>query len=379
MKNKVFWLILVVIILLGVESSCRGRIRKSREKNSPQSEENQAISVEAVYPQYRSMKEEIEVSGNLEPLKQAEVYAKQSGLVQAVYVEEGDKVKKGELLAKIEDEEIRLSYQQAKNAYQLARDKYQRYLKLYQERMISEQDFREIERAWRDAESNYKLYQLQLENTELRAPIDGVVIEKLCEPHQLLGAMEKAFTVAQLDQYQVIVYVTEEELGRLKVGQEVLLRIDAIDYEQEGYPHQGRVSEIGARVDPGTGTARVKILIPSPPPQAKPGMFARMKIITREKEKVFSIPKRALIREEPYQVWVIKAKKAYLKEIEVGMEDEYYIEVLKGISPQDLVVIAGQDALSEGALVRIINQPKKPVLEPSSQPNSKPGSGKGQE
>ena len=362
------WSILIIIILLGEVISCRGRIRK---KNSPKSQETQAISVEAVYPQYRSMREEIEVSGNLEPLEKAEVYAKQSGIVQAVYVEEGDEVKRGELLAKIEDDEIRLSYQQAKNAYQLARDKYQRYLQLYQERMISEQDFKEIERAYKDAESNYKLYQLQLENTELRAPIDGVVIERLCEPHQLIGAMEKAFTIARLDQYQVMVYVTEEDLGKIKPSQKVLIRIDAIDTKQEGYPHQGVVSEIGARVDPNTGTARVKILIPQPPPQSKPGMFARMKIITRIKEDVFSIPKRALVQEEPYQVWIVKENKAHLKEIKVGMEDEYYIEVIDGLSPDDLVVIAGQDALTEETLVQVVNLPKKPNPKPLLRNESK--------
>jgi len=351
----------VLFIIIGLFFSCRARLSKRAEKNKSKTSQEQLISVEVSYPQFRKMEEVIEVSGNLEPVEKAEIYAKQSGIVKKVYVDEGDKVEKAQLLAKIEDDEIRLSYLQAKNSYELARDKYKRYLELYKQKMISEQDFKEIERAYKDALSNYELYKLKLENTELRSPISGVVIEKLCEEHQFLGAMEKAFTVAKLNQFKIVVYVTEEDLSKLKTGQLVRIHIDAIDGSTEGYPHQGVVSEIGARVDPATGTAKVEILIPHPPASAKPGMFARLKIVVAQKDNVLCIPKRALVREEPAQVWVVKGDRVELRDVQTGLEDEIYIEVKSGLGPDELVVVGGQEALTEQSRVRVINIPTKPA------------------
>jgi membrane fusion protein (multidrug efflux system) len=326
----------------------------SRDKGRAETEV-EAMSVEAAQPVRRTMAESVEVSGNLEPIEKADVYVQQSGIVREVFAKEGDRVKKGQLLAKIEDNEIALSYRQARNSFELLRDKYAKYQELYRDKMVSEQEFKELERSYHDAESNYKLYQLRLNNTELRSPLDGEVVAKSCEPHQFLGGMEKAFTVARLDQYKVVIYVTETALQRLKPGQDVELRIDAVDAGLDGYPHRGNISEIASQVDPSTGTAKVLVEIPAPPEGAKPGMFARLKIITALKPDVLTIPKKALAREEPPEVWVVKGDKVELRELQTGLSDESFLEILSGVSPDELVVTAGQEALSDKSRVRVVN------------------------
>jgi membrane fusion protein (multidrug efflux system) len=345
--------ILLVVLIFGLVSGCKGRRSKSEVKA-------EAIYVEAVYPEYRTMAETVEVSGNLESVEKAEIYAKQSGIVKEVYVQPGDQVKKDTLLAKIEDDEIALSYRQAKNSYELLKDKYEKYKDLFKENMVSEQEFKEMERSYRDAESNYLLYKLKYENTELRSPIDGTVVEKSCEPHQFLSAMEKAFTVARLDQFRIKIYVTESALEKLKLGQEVAVRIDAIDGDTAGYPHRGNISMIGAQVDANTGTAPAEVLIKNPPAGAKPGMFARLKIITSQRANVLAVPKKALVREEPAELWVIRGDRVELRQVHTGLEDESYLEVIQGISPGEQVVTAGQEALSDKSQVKVVNSGAKP-------------------
>jgi len=365
--SKCLRLILVMVLALGLAAGCKGR-GKGEVKT-------EAIYVEGAYPERRSMAETVEVSGNLESVEKAEIYAKQSGIVKEVYVQPGDQVKKDTLLAKIEDDEIALSYRQAQNSYDLLRDKYQKYGDLFKDKMVSEQEFKEMERSYKDAESNYLLYRLRFENTELRSPIDGTVVEKSCEPHQFLGAMEKAFTVSRLDQFRVKIYVTESALEKLKPDQAVELRIDALDGDTTGYPHQGAISMIGAQVDSSTGTAPAEVKISSPPPGAKPGMFTRLKIITSLRPDVLAIPKKALAREEPAEVWVIKGDKVELRQIQTGLEDETYLEVIQGISAQEQVVTAGQEALSDKSQIKLVNsgsKPKTPESKPLGSDTAKP-------
>lgn len=352
-KEKVVVVFMLLFSLIALDCS-REKIKDRKERKNP-ALEIEAISVEAEYPSIRSMAENLEVSGNLEPLALAEVYAKQTGLIKMVYVKEGDRVREGERLAKIEDDEIQLSFRQAKSSYELMKDKYQRYLELFKEKMVSEQEFKEIERSYQDARSNYELYQLRLNNTELTSPIEGTVVERLCEPHQLLSAMEKAFKVAQLDQFKVMVSVTEASLSKLKPGQEVAIRIDALDRETIHYPHQGAIYNISPQIDPNTGTSRLEARIPNPPPGAQPGMFVRLKIITAYKPEVLAISKRSLVREEPAEVWVIKNGQVELRRIETGLADEGFIEVVDGLGKEELVVTAGQEALSDKSRVKVVN------------------------
>jgi len=360
-KARAVLLVLLAFVLI---SGCKGF---SRDKGKGETEV-EAISVEAATPAKRSMAETVEVSGNLEPIEKADVYVQQSGIVREVFAREGDRVKKDQVLAKMEDNEIALSYRQSRNSFELLRDKYANYLELYQEKMVSEQEFKELERSYHDAESNYKLYQLRLNNTELRSPIDGEVVAKSCEPHQFLAGMEKAFTVARLDQYKVVIYVTEAALKRLKPRQDVDLRIDALDADTTGYPHRGYISEIAAQVDPSTGTAKVQVVMPAPKEGAKPGMFARLKIITALKSEALTIPKKALTREEPPEVWVVKGDKVELRQVQTGLDDESFLEILSGIAPNELVVVAGQEALSDKSKVRVVNSGTNKKEGPGSWP-----------
>jgi len=340
-----------VILAGGLASGCKW-MKGDKDKGPAEVE---SISVEAANPERRTMAETVEVSGNLEPLEKAEVYAQQSGIVEAVYAKEGDKVSKGQLLAKIDDDEISLSYRQAQTSWELIKDKYARYQELYKEKMVSDQEFKEIERSYKDASSNRELYALRLNNTELRAPINGEVIAKSCEPHQFMGGMEKAFTVADISKYKVIIFVTESALKKLKTEQVVDIRIDALDADTTGYAHHGNISIISPQVDAGTGTAKVEVVVPEPPPGAKPGMFSRLKIITALKPDVLAIPKRALVREEPAEVWVVKGSKVELRQFQAGLQDDDYLEVVQGLAANEPVVTAGMEALSDKSKVKVVS------------------------
>jgi membrane fusion protein (multidrug efflux system) len=313
-----------------------------------------AINVEAAYPERRDMDEVIEVNGNLEPVVHVEIFARQSGLIEEIFKEEGDRVEKDDLLAKVDDDEIRLSYEQARLAYQVAREKYQRYKGLFQKNMVSTQEFEDIERAYNDAKVNMDSARLRLEYTDITTPVSGTVVERMCEPQQLVGTMEKVFAVAQLHQFKIPIFITEAEIGKIEENQDVRIRVDALNPDPAVYPYTGYIDHISPRINPSNGMVEVRVMLKNPG-ELKMGMFCRLKIITARRTDALVIPKKALMGEEINQVWVVDGDRGQLREVVTGIRDDKYVEILSGIKPEEMVITEGQTALTEKSRIRIVN------------------------
>ncbi len=355
---RVFVPVLIFAILLFLlTGDCRPGARRGKSEANP---EVVPINVEAVFPHYRDMDEIIEVNGNLEPVIHVEIFTKQSGMIQDIYVRAGDRVKKNALLAKVDDEEIRLSYQQSELSFQVAREKYQRYQELYKKNMVSAQEFEDLERGYRDARVNLDMARIRLENTEIRTPVSGTVVERLCEPHQLVGTMEKVFAVARLDEFGIPIFITEAEIGKVRKDQSVRIRVDALNPDPGDYPYTGYIDEISPIINSASGTVDVKVRLGNPGGELKMGMFCRLKIITAQNIKAMVIPKKALIGEESNQVWVVDGNRGKLREVKTGIHDDQHVEILDGLSEHDMVITEGQTALTEKSQIRVVNSPSPP-------------------
>jgi membrane fusion protein (multidrug efflux system) len=350
MRFRISTVLLATLILIMI-TDCR---RPRRDKGSEDNPEVMAINVEAAYPERRDMDEVIEVNGNLEPVVHVEIFARQSGLIEEIFKEEGDRVEKDDLLAKVDDDEIRLSYEQARLAYQVAREKYQRYKGLFQKNMVSTQEFEDIERAYNDAKVNMDSARLRLEYTDITTPVSGTVVERMCEPQQLVGTMEKVFAVAQLHQFKIPIFITEAEIGKIEENQDVRIRVDALNPDPAVYPYTGYIDHISPRINPSNGMVEVRVMLKNPG-ELKMGMFCRLKIITARRTDALVIPKKALMGEEINQVWVVDGDRGQLREVVTGIRDDKYVEILSGIKPEEMVITEGQTALTEKSRIRIVN------------------------
>lgn len=333
--------------------------------------EEAPINVRAEKPLIMDMEEVIEVHGNLDPKKQAEVVAEVSGPVVELYVDESDRVSDGQVLAKIDDEEYRLSYQQSKSAYQVARSDYYSSKDLYKQGMKSKSEYEKIRRSYLDAKTNLEMSRIRLDNTEVKSPIDGVVIKRNIEKYQQVGTMESLFRVADLSGYVLKITVTEAEVAKLRTGQDVRIRIDAVTPEPDAFPFSGKVSKIQPMVDPQTGTVEVEVSLDDPGMGVRPGMFARLKIVTAVHENAMVIPRRALTAEDDRHVWVIGEGGARFVEIKTGLASEKNIEIVSGLSPDDLVITEGQGAITPKSKINIVNREETASEEPPQEPAEK--------
>lgn len=329
--------------------------RAGQSGKAPAKEEEAPINVRAERPQVRAMEEVIEASGNLEPISQVDVPAQVSGKIVALYAGEGEEAAAGQVLARVEDEEYRLSLRQAESALKVARSDYENAKALFEQGMKSRSELEKLGRSYEDARTNAELSRLRLDRTQIKSPLRGRVVSRNVELHQQVGAGEVLFTVADLSSFKVLITVTEAEVGKLQEGQLVRIRVEAVSPADRGYPFSGRVHKIKPKVEPKTGTVEVEVRFPNPGGGIKPGMFARLKIVTALRPQALVIPRQALQKEDGSHVWVVEGQGAKLAEVRTGLVDEEGVEVLSGLAPSDLVIVEGQSALTPRSKIKIVN------------------------
>jgi RND family efflux transporter MFP subunit len=315
------------------------------------------ISVYAEVPVVRPMEEVIEVHGNLEPFMRADLVSEVSGTITELNAEEGDTVSRGEVLARIDDEEYRLNLQQAQSGYRVARSDYYSAKELYNQGMKSKSELDKLRKSFSDAQTNLKMQKIRVGNTEVKSPFDGVVLKRNVELFKLANAMELFFTIADLSEYKIEITVTESEVAKIKVGQLVRIRVDAVSQGDDIFDMAGKVKKVQPMVDPLTGTVEVEVSMPSENPALKTGMFSRLKIVTSVYDSALVVPRKAIVSEANKDyVWIAKGEKAKRVEIKPGLRDEDGVQILSGVDEGDLVVTDGHASLKTDSKIKIIDK-----------------------
>ena len=344
--KKVLFLVITVFVLQGCH-------RKNDDENMVEA----PISVYAAKPVLRSMEEVIEVHGNLEPFMRADLVSEVSGTVIELNAEEGDTVSKGDVLAKIDDEEYRLNLSQAQSAYRVARSDYYSSKELYNQGMKSKLELDRLKKTFDDAGTNLKMQKIRVGNTQIKSPFDGVVLKRNVELFKLANAMELFFTIADLSEYKISITVTESEVAKIKVGQMVRVRVDAVSKDNDVFDMEGKVKRIQPMVDPQTGTVEVEVSLPNDDSSLKAGMFTRLKIVTAVHDSALVVPRRAIVSEANKDyVWIVSGEKAGRVEIKAGLRDENGIQILSGVTKDDLVVTDGHASLKTDSKVKVIDK-----------------------
>ncbi len=327
-----------------------------------------------------SITEKIQYLGNISGDPSVVVYPKLSDLINDIFVENGDYVKKGQVLASISDATVRASKAQAEAAYFSAKSQvanvkveYERMKTLYEAKAISDSQWDQLltqkevaEAGLKQAKAALDMAETQLAYAKISAPISGYVSNLAYEIGDMSTPQKPFATIHQIKTIQTKVNVTERDLGKIKVGQRSEINVEA-------YPNDvfmGTVVNVSPVIDPMTRTAQVEIKSENADKRLKPGMFARVSILTNELENALTIDKAATNKQtvlkrfgdsvrdekvvETYSCFIVRDGVALEVPIEIGIESKTKYEVTSGLSEGDLVVIMGQNNLSDSTLVNII-------------------------
>ena len=288
----------------------------------------------------------------VEAFTDATVIAKVGGEVRKIYVEEGDDVKVGQILARLDGDRLRLEQLQTEaNLSKLQRD-YQRNVDLNERGLISAGDFEKIRYEMEALAATNKLAKLQLSYTDIRAPIDGVISERFIKIGNTLEIGTPTFQVTSLEPLVSYLHVPEREFRRIVAGQDSVLTIDALG----GETFQAMVARVSPIVDPATGTFKITIEVSDESRRLKPGMFARIGIVHDVHINALQVPRSALIDEiGTTSIFVVEDDVAHRREVETGFSGNGQVEITTGLTDSDIFVAIGQGGLKEGSKVTIIN------------------------
>ena len=341
----------------------------------------------------------ISASGTLNPVKSVQVGTQVSGMLQDIYVDFNDVVKKGQIIARIDPREWQARYEQAEANYILANRNHENNKKLIEKKFISPAAFDQTLSAYKSAKASLAMAKKALDDTVIRAPVDGVVVKRSVEKGQTVAASLQSpelFIIAQdLADMQVETSIDEADVGRIIEGMTASFTVDAFP----GQVFQSKVKQVRKAPLNVQNVVTYTVLLTASNPDLKllPGMTANTSIITEQKEKVLRLSNAALrfkmpdsvaspvapnstsnssqrpmaggkSPSKPYvgapkvvtrKVWVLEdsglKKKPVQKTVQVGLSDGSASEILSsqegdaGLKPGDLVIIGVQSSGGSGA------------------------------
>jgi membrane fusion protein, multidrug efflux system len=312
-----------------------------------------AVAVEVTQVELGSIARTVTVSGVIEPIRSVGINSQVSGTLLSVEAEEGDVIRRGQALARVDDRELRAQFEAAEAAHQVAAAAYERARQLRDRRVITLPEYERERTAETAARAQLDQIRTRLAYTVIQAPVSGVVTEKRVEAGDLVASQTRLFTLADVSTLVVRVGVSEMDVVRIAAGDPVAIMLDAFP----GRSFQGSVRRVFPAADPGSRLVPVEVAIRDPAAAAvRPGFLARVTFAVGAHDNVLLVPAAALVGGSGAQsVFVLENGTAVRRTVTTGLTSEGRVEVVAGLAAGDRVVVRGNNMLRDGMAVRVVN------------------------
>lgn len=337
----------------GTTEESADQTKKEEGKDGKKHEEKNKdiVPVETAQVSTGDIASYILLSANLETERMTDVYSRVQGLVDRIELEEGDYVKRGQLLLELEPDELRLREAKAHVDYEQEKTLYERKQQMFEKQLLSKEEFETASYAVRAKKILWQEAKLSLDHTKVTSPISGVIGERMCRVGDRIQPTDKLFTVINNEEMIAVVHVPEREVGIVRKDQKAFITSQHLG----GSEFQGWIKRVSPVVDPQSGTFKVTVGIRNQENLLRPGMFVNVHVITDVHTNTVLIPKTAIVYEnERMQVFVVQDSVAKRIDLDAGFQDYEKVESLSGIDAGDKVIVVGQAALKDGAKVKIV-------------------------
>ena len=347
LRPKLQWVLFsgLVIFYLGCDAKADTKSEEEEEEVEP------AIPVEVKPVEKGEIAAHFTGPLTLGTEQDAVVAAKVGGLVEEILVEEGDIVAAGQLLARLEDDQAALRLVQAEATLRKMERDFTRKGELFAKNLVSAEIHERAQFEFEAQKAAYELAKLNLAYTGIRAPIAGVVAERMIKVGNMVPVNAPTFRIMGADPLLAVLYVPELEISKLAVGQAAELKVDALP----GRSFHGRLERISPVVDPATGTVKVTCEVSNADRSLKPGMFGRINIVYDVHKNTLLLPKESILAEDrETTVFIIRDSLAHRQIVALGYSSTTHVEVLAGLTAGELVVTTGQASLKDSARIEVV-------------------------
>jgi membrane fusion protein (multidrug efflux system) len=311
-----------------------------------------AVPVELTSVERRDIASYIETNGTLEAESEIDIVARTSGPIVELRAEENMAVRQGQLLARLDQDEIGARLEVSRVGLDEAETAFERAEVLRRANLLSSEEYEQARSRLDAARADYQGNEIQMGYTEIRAPFSGLIVERYVKFAETVSVNQGLFRLSDFDPLLCPIRVPERELPRLAVDQPAYLTVDAWPDER----FEARVLRLSPVVDAATGTVKVTLEVEAQG-KLRPGMFGSVFLQTDTREGALVIPKAALALDGIGDaVFVAAGTTAERRDVTLGVREGDFIEILDGVAEGDRVVSVGQDSLSDGTPIEILGQ-----------------------
>lgn len=322
----------------------------------------QAVAVVTAKPEHRTITPLLEFSGSLDPEWQADVAAKVDGRVERVYVNEGDRVTKGQVLAELEQRdtdaalrEARGNYMDAQTNLRKAERDLERYSALYKQGrfpnrlpMITLLRVTTQLLSWMPARGTVQAMESQFEGTVITAPADGIISKRYHQEGYYATAGTPLFAIADISVLKTVINIPEGNISGVSVGNEAEIELPAF----AGHKIIGRITRIAPVADLPAHTFAAEVSVDNTEGLLA-GVFATVKLTAQPRQNVLTIPVYAIVmRDDQKTVFIVEDDNTVRRQVlDIGYTDDKVAEVLSGLKGDEVIVTEGHNKLREGSKV----------------------------
>lgn len=362
-KKKLFQTGIVLILLLTF-FACR-----PQEQEEAKEESFGAARVTVFKVSKQQISEKLTFTGVIEAWQTMNIMPEIGGRIAKIYVEEGDRVQKGQLLAELDTRATRLQMEQAEAAVAVAQANYndaeknkERMERLIQENAVSEQQYEKVRLAFEAAQAQLdqakaalNLAKYNLDVSIMEAPFSGVVASKNAEVGDVINPMMGGFsptsgvvTLMDFSRVKIEADVSQQDAVRIKKGQPASMVVSALP--ERSFP--GRVSVVNLTADPATKKFHVEVTVDNPELLLRPNTFGEIMIEVSSHDDALVIPQNAIL-ENKYVFIVNEDNTVRKQDVDLGLENTKMVEILSGVQLGDRVVVEGSYGLDDGTKIEI--------------------------
>src|SRR5688572_7278298 len=299
-----------------------------------------------------SIARQVTVPGVVEPVRTVGVNSQLSGALTTVNAQEGDLVRAGAILARLDDREVASQLAAATAAHQVAEASYRRAEQLRDRKVITLPEYERERTAFAAAQAQIDQLRTRIGYATVRAPVSGVVTEKQVEAGDVVGNNARLFTIADISELVVRLGVSELDVVELQRGDVAHLTLDAFPNR----PLRGRIRRVFPVANPQTRLVPVEVVLDAESARlARPGFLARVTFDLATSENVLLLPVSAVLGVQGAQaVFLVQDGKAVRRPVTAGLTSQGRIEIISGLEEGEEVVVIGNNSLREGMTVRAI-------------------------
>lgn len=346
-----FFLALVVVIGRFAGQIQSEQKRLEAEKKATLKKEKLQTNVVTLKLRPAMIRDRISLPGIVAPWKELKVLAEIRGKVVKKNVKEGNYLKKGDIIAKIDDRDYRNTYLSAQSSHGAALASLERIKALYKDQLSTRSQLDEAVARTRNLKFAMDNAALNLERCVVRAAMSGIVERLYFEAGQYVKSGDMLAKMIRIDRVKVKVGIPESDVDAVRKLDTFQVQIDALG----GRIFKGKKDFLSHTAEPSARLYNLNLVIDNPKGEILPDMFARVEIVKREVKDGLSVPLYAVInRNNKRIVYIVNDGEVHARNVEIGLMEGWRVEITQGLKAGDQVIVVGQRDVNPGQGVKVV-------------------------